>query len=510
MRLLLVLIATFFVLSPVKAIAGWSVVTSDHFEVYSEGNVKDQKAFTVKLEKFDAMLRALTGLADDGENTRMKVFLVRNRDHVRRFFGTKSKFVAGFYTTNARSAVAVVPRSVRDRGKYALSSDAILFHEYTHHFFMQYYTATYPAWYREGAADFFSTAEFKKGNEVSLGLPAFSRIPSIKIEGIYDVSKLLTQESRGLNGRDSNKFYATAWLLTHFLISESSRAGELGAYLNALNRGKSNDEAIAKFSGGMKGLAKDLKAYGNRRRLNYKKFFLKNLPKQFAMEVKPLREARSEAFEFELALLANISKDNATVQLPKLKKLALKRDESAHINWLLGEYSKRAGDQVAANQYFDTAITLDPKHSTALASKAQMLLAQSKKMEGAEKIAVDKKAMQLVSRANRSDTEDPVPLFLFHVYSDVDEKKAENMAFLAIEKAHALLPQNAQYRLALVSAYANKREFMKASILLKPLAFSAHQTESSIKLREFYDSLLMMDKKDSEVVEEDIEGSDEN
>ena len=66
-------------------------------------------------------------------------------------------------------AIAVVPRNTGTDGVF--TGQLVLFHEYAHHFMLQYAPAAYPAWYVEGFAEVVSTASFeRKGANACLGV----------------------------------------------------------------------------------------------------------------------------------------------------------------------------------------------------------------------------------------------------------------------------------------------------------------------------------------------------
>jgi hypothetical protein len=144
--------------------AEWREASSRHFLVYSEGKEDTVRDFATKLERFDKAMRVRLGLGDEdlGPANRLTVYVVNDINQVRRLgrFGSGSD-IAGFYVGRAGRSVAVTPRLAGGGDMNDIDPATILLHEYSHHLMMQNATAAYPAWFREGFAEFNSTVRFE-------------------------------------------------------------------------------------------------------------------------------------------------------------------------------------------------------------------------------------------------------------------------------------------------------------------------------------------------------------
>ncbi|HKU40619.1 MAG TPA: hypothetical protein VJR89_20805, partial [Polyangiales bacterium] len=92
---------------------------------------------------------------------------------------------------------------------------AILKHELTHSVAYQSLPVQ-PPWFAEGVAVYFQTAYFAPEQQLIVGEPPRDLQRVLLKEGHEPASKLLSAESAELRPR----FYASAWLLVHYLMSE--------------------------------------------------------------------------------------------------------------------------------------------------------------------------------------------------------------------------------------------------------------------------------------------------
>ncbi len=157
--------------------AKWLEATSQNFIVYSDGGEDQLRAFTDKLEKFDQVMRIMTFTKIAPSPMKLKVYLVANRGVIAQIHPGKQPNLAGFYTTSMFGATAFVPRT-RGNSVFDLDGEAVLFHEYAHHFMRQYFPISYPTWYSEGFAEYFSSMEFRKDG-ANVGTIAMQRVPSL-------------------------------------------------------------------------------------------------------------------------------------------------------------------------------------------------------------------------------------------------------------------------------------------------------------------------------------------
>ena len=102
-----------------------------------------------------------------------------------------------------------------------------------------------------------------------------------------------------------------------------------------------------------------------------------------------------------------------------------------------------------------------------------------------------KAALTAIVRANRADTEDPVPLALFYRYHAMRGGKMPDLGYDGLYKAFSLLPQNPGYRFNFAQAMAFRGDYASASILLDPIAYSPHESgmrENALRMKAQFDA----------------------
>ncbi len=458
--------------------AAWWQAQTRHFTVYREGSDDKLRDFAERLEKFDFLLRTITRVTDPERGSPVKVYLLSTEGKVQALAGNPN--IGGFYTTSDRTAYAVLSRGAKT-SQFDFGAEEILFHEYTHHFMLHHFPAAYPAWYVEGFAEFFSVVKFPKDGSIEFGHVPLARAPGLVLGSPYPVKNLFAHDANGLSLRDGDRYYGTAWLLTHYYRYKADRRDEITRYLNDLAGGVKDMQPDSYFAGGLAGLEKDLKAY-MRHRLSASRLTPKEL-NIGEIVVSPVDPAQAALTEDELELMGDPSKEDAPKLAASIRATAARYPTSAYAAALLAEAEWAAEQAKAALTDADRAIALDPKSARGYAVRAQVLLERAHDSDKAEDW---KAALTSIVRANRADTEDPVPLALFYRYHAMRGGKMPDLGYDGLYKAFTLLPQSSDYRFTFVHAVAARGDFKTASILLDPIAYSPHPSEmrdSALRLK---------------------------
>lgn len=474
-----------------SAQAAWWQAQSRHFTVYSEGRDETLRGFAGRLEKFDYLLRRVTGVTSPEKGSPVKVYLLSSEAKVKEL--ARNPNIAGYYTTSDRTAYAFLARGTKT-GKFDMGAEEVLFHEYTHHFMLHHFPAAYPAWYVEGFAEFFSVVDFPKDGSIQFAKVPMGRVPGLVLGQPYPLAQLMSRTTDGLNLKDGDRYYGTAWLLTHYYFqNKNAQTAAMTRYLNDLAQGKPDVQPGSYFEGGLDGLEKDLKAY-MRHRLSIS--VLK--PQEMnigAITVVPVDPAQAALIEDELHLIHRPQQDKIPALVASIRATAAKYPDSAYALALLAEAEWDAEQADAALAAADRAIAIDPKSARAYAVRAEALLARAQDSDKAEDW---KAALTSIVRANRADTEDPVPLALFYRYHAMRGGKMPDIGYDGLYKAFSLLPQNPNYRFQIAQAMAYRGEYESASILLDPIAFSPHGSgmrDSALRLKAEFDAQAAEKKK---------------
>jgi hypothetical protein len=248
--------------------AEWREATTAHFIVYGEDSPERLEAAAMNLERYDHLLRLALELPQESA-TKLKVYLLKNRDEVQRSMGYGvGTGVAGYYQSATRGSIAVGTRLTAGNMD-DIDSQSVLFHEYAHHLLLQHSGAFYPWWYSEGFAEYYGTARVVSDTVIEVGLPARHRATTFTFATWLPLEKLLSARTYEDIDRQVWNLYAEGWLLVHYLDNTPERAGQLRRYLAAVNAGV--DLATARdqaFGPKAEALNKELRSYSRKNKLD--------------------------------------------------------------------------------------------------------------------------------------------------------------------------------------------------------------------------------------------------
>jgi hypothetical protein len=256
--------AALFAAAP--AAADWREATSEHFVIYADADEKWLRSFAERLERFDAAARLVRVAADDPDarSNRLLIHVVADQMAIEKL--CRCSNVAGFYIPRASGSVAFTPRQKGAR-QYDLNADTVLFHEYAHHLTFSNLSTPLPRWLIEGFAEFYGTAGVADDGSITIGRPAMHRAHALIQARPMPMTTVLDPPERPFNGEQSEVFYGRSWALTHMLVLDPARRGQLGRYMELLQSGKSAMDAATGAFGDLKVLDRDLDRYLNKPRM---------------------------------------------------------------------------------------------------------------------------------------------------------------------------------------------------------------------------------------------------
>jgi len=458
---------------PAAARAEWREASSRHFLVYSEGSEQSLRDFATKLEKFDKAMRLRLSLddVDLGPANRITVFVVDDREAVQRLGRRRNSNVAGFYSGRAGGSIAVVPRVSGAGGLNDLDPAVILLHEYSHHIMLLNATYAYPAWFREGFAEFNSTARFEKDGSIGFGAAANHRAWGLLGRSPLPIELLFDPTRRKLSQSEwEATVYGRGWLLTHYLMFEKKRVGQLAAYVAALNRGKASVEAAEAAFGDLEALDDELKAYLNQRRIPY----LQIRPDVLAIEpiaLRTLRPGEAAIMEERMRSRVGVTAEDAARVARDLREAAAPFPNDPAVQAALAEAELDAGNIDAAEAAADRAVAADPGNVHALLYRARAALARAK---AAPAEAAWKEARRRIAQANRADPNDPRPLMLFYQSFAAQGVAPTRNAVEGLLQAFELAPQDKGLRMNVAHQLLVDGRAAEARAALTPVAFDPH------------------------------------
>ena len=126
-----------------------------------------------------------------------------------------------------------------------MNSQAILFHEYTHHWMLTndaWADAAFPPWFVEGFAELHATAIVRNGDVIFGAIPTY-RGYTVGNMNLLPASQLLLPNPGHLRGEQLDALYSRGWLLMDYMTFNADRLRQLAEYVTAINSGKSPKEA---------------------------------------------------------------------------------------------------------------------------------------------------------------------------------------------------------------------------------------------------------------------------
>lgn len=227
----------------------WKRAESPNFIVYADAQEKELRVFVDKLEQFDWTLRLMHGLDLTAPTPhKLDVYLVSDRKLMQRASPGLSELVGGYYRATLRAVFAIAERDSAMTMSRAGWEETTLFHEYTHHFMLRYFPYAYPAWLVEGYAEYFGVTTID-GPRIEIGKFSTSRVNTLMAKDDWlPLKDVLGGQVGSLEGKKDEKkvlmFYAQAWLLTHYMVSDPERNKQLHAYMASVAKGGDPVESL--------------------------------------------------------------------------------------------------------------------------------------------------------------------------------------------------------------------------------------------------------------------------
>ena len=186
-----------------QAMSKWKEAESDHFKIYSDGDEKYLNKLSGRLEAIHYLLKIATNMKEpaNGKIVKIKVYAVGDIADVTRLIGNPNSAAAGYYDAQLAGPLSVIPRNSGNDGSF--SGELILFHEYAHHFMLQYQAVAYPAWYIEGFAELAGTASFERPSVITYGKVAKHREGELFYTKRYPAAKMV--DGRYINEKPNAK-----------------------------------------------------------------------------------------------------------------------------------------------------------------------------------------------------------------------------------------------------------------------------------------------------------------
>src|SRR4051812_18286895 len=410
LRLLGIAAACAAMIAPGAARAEWREAETAHFKIYSDGSEGQLVQYAQRLEGLDAVLRIATRTPADLPPTKVRVILFATVEQVQKAYHGHDRSIGGFYTVNMQGPIAISTRG-KDNDDSSWGPDVTLFHEYTHHFMLEYLPATYPAWYVEGFAELASSASLMSGGKMMFGKAANQHGWFLTSAPWVKIAKLL--DSTYASFPKESDFYGESWLLAHYLNFSSKRPGQLGKYLAELGAGVPNDKAAADAFGDLDQLDREVHSY-----LGAASFTARAvpvvLPARDTIKLRSLSPGEAELVPETAAFSEYLGKEEIGAYLTGLRAKAARFPTDPYALRLLADAEYAAHDFPAAGTTVDKLLAVAPDSVPGRVRKAMLLLHEAEDLEGGARHAKVEQARRLIVAANRAAKDDPQPLVAYY------------------------------------------------------------------------------------------------
>jgi tetratricopeptide (TPR) repeat protein len=463
------------VLAPVLALASparaeWLKAESDHFVVYGRSE-RSVRQYAAMLEDFDDRLRRLHGRPKDEVAPRkLPVYLVSDFRQLKRVMPSASEGIAGAYFSVVPDVFVVAIRDSSSGDYDQNKGDDTVLHEYVHHFMLQYYPSAYPAWLVEGYAEYYMTADLAKSRMVIGGVNAGRAYSLTQPGGWIPMQDVLGKRPGELKTPAVYSYYAQAWLLTHYILSDPARHKLLSPYLDAVRGGRDPVKAWQDVYGDdPAGLRRKLQAY-----MNHPipaGALPRTGPVDPPMTVTRLSPGADDLLLESQRLKLGVPKDERAKALATIRANAAEHPGDPFSQLVLARAETELGDRAAGEKILNGLLAADPKNEAALVALGESRLMAADD-DAAQKTADLAQAGKLFARAFKINPDNPETL---HGYAEAraQEPLTANMVDIRI-KAVMLAPQVGHLRLDAARALIQTDDLVLARTMLAPLASSPH------------------------------------
>ena len=497
-RLLLAgLVALFVPLAALPAQAEWRRVSTDRFVIYSEGSESDLRQHAERLHLFDRLIRAPFGLSMDPPPRPLTILLTSGRRGMEAFWPNVPRNAGGYYSSTEHDIYASLPRQ---------GDETILLHEYVHHVMRQSFPGATPAWFTEGVADYYKTAHIDE-RETRVGYRDDVRIATMNRQPWMPIETLLTRRALSANRDQMSAFYAQSWLLTHYLLSDATRLGQLEAYLRAVAEGTVSLEAVQPAFGLTPAqLESEIRRY----RAGTMPYAVYPTPPQppIEMRIETLPPSADALFPLYIRLnYAQRGPDGPQV-LARVRREAARWPEDRLARMTLAKAEYQLGEAAAAEAVLTRVLAADAADEEALRWMARLRMdaaeaaADASDIEGRDRL--QRQARAYLGRAMNADPND------YRIYLALGRSRRTAAGYpddndLATwGLAAQLAPQVAAVRWEAAEAFSRAGRTDEAIALLLPLANDPHGGPGAARARQRLQQL----RPDAEAGNEAEVGSD--
>ena len=465
--------------APGLAHADWRKAETRHFIVFSNGFERGLRDDAIELERIDQLMRVYFALPDVEGARKLPVYIVRNRDELAVAAPGLPEGAAGVYSANFRDIRAVAVRR---------TGDEILRHEYGHHFMFRNFPGVYPAWFREGFAEFFMTATVTSTGRATVGKSSLMRMSTLANVRWLPMEQILTGRYERGSRDQAAAFYAQSWLLTHWILTDSDRRRAMQGYLGDTGRGVAVDTALqTHFGMDAEQLGRMLRSYFSRG-VRYADLEIGGA--EPAPTITALPDSADDVLLLDLNARDGGPASQGPGMLARAREAAARRPGDALTQAMLARVELRWGDPSAAERAVQPLLDADPANTELLLLMADARITAGDKLTDPDaRERLYRQARGFLARAYAADPGDN------RVYQNIAWSRrftadypTENDVELW-RRAVAIAPEVASNRPVTAEAMLRHGLFDEAEQIIQPVANDPHGGEVPERIQRILDRI---------------------
>ena len=464
---------------PGLAHADWRKAETAHFIVYGNGFERDLRDDTIGLERVDQLMRTYFGLTEAGGGRKLTVYVVRARRDLAVANPGLPETVAGVYSASFRDVRAIAVRG---------TGDEFLRHEYAHHFMFRNFPGAYPAWFREGFAEFFMTATVTTDGRATVGKSSRMRIWSLTNLRWLPMERVLTGQYELGDHDQTAAFYAQSWLLMHWILTDPERRQAMHDYLGDTGRGVALDAALqSRFGMDAEQLGRTLRAYLDS---NPRYAELELGGPAPSLQVTALPDSADDVLLLDLNARDGGPASQGPDMLARARQAAARRPGDPLAQTLLARVELRWGDPAEAERAVQPLLEADPANTELLLLMADARITAGDKLTDPElRERLYRQARGFLARAYAVDPGDN------RIYQNIAYSRrfapdypTENDVELW-RRAVAIAPEVASNRAVTAEAMLRHGLVDEAEQVIRPIANDPHGSELPVRIQRILDRI---------------------
>jgi hypothetical protein len=456
-------LAAFFMFGTGIAHAEWRRAESPHFVLIGNLPENGLRERILLLEDFDRLLRALNAGEEEPSPPKLYVYLLSGHAALR-VVREVPPGIDGFYTASPDGILAMIDTSNPEAG------NQLLFHEYAHHFMAQNSDVPYPAWFKEGFAEYLATVRFGS-RRIDIGNFAPGRVYQLQQGPWLPLARLLTEGPLGLSQDAMGAYYAESWALVHYFYSNPQRQAAMARFLQALRRQPPAEAVRTAMGMDLDGLTRELRSYIRADSIAYRQMARPEAAVP-PVTIAELPRSASDLILYEAALRTGVPEANGPAYLQQIRTIAARYPDDPLAMRVLAHIELRYGDGAVADRLLDRLLAATPSDAELLYLKGMRWLIAAQSDNPPEQAAAT--ARTWFGRAQRADQNRFQTFYRFAQSLRGDPAYLSDNTSNALLLAHQLAPQVSAITMEAGYVLIQRREYREAIALLAPLTTDPH------------------------------------